>query len=626
MKSGRLSFNYPLAINTFHRLWPVWAGYLLFLLLTVTAPLLSTFRLPWSDGINLTLRCTEELFRRAVFQASAGAVVAVLLVMLHFSSLYSPRGNTLMNSLPLRRGSIWLTLALTGFIPAILCQALVLLLTALFTRPAMIPAEAFLTSFGCAALSLTAFYGFALFCAMLTGNIVILPAVYFVLNIAAWLFENFVRGCLAKLVFGMPENTARFTFLSPLVKVSDSVLLRGTETAQQLTGMKILGAYAAAGLVFAFFSFLLFRCRRMEAVSDFVAIPVLKPVFRFCMGFGTAFALAFAVSQSVLQDSRGGPGAALMTIVLLILGAALGWFIAEMMIRRSVRVLPLPWKGLCIVFAVCTLTVLAAEFDLTGYEKRVPDPSRVSEVRFSYDTVLTEPENIKKFTELHRRIADSKDALENRSSAPEQTVLLADSQFAPSGLSPDESISLSVPLWYTFSGGGKMQRHYLLSIRPEELDRPESIAGQLLSLLNCREAILSRMQPGIPMALENVNYASIEMESGTGEWHSYRLTPADMLSLWNDAMLPDAEEGHLSRYTIADTEENLRSQTNLRIEVSLLKGTGEYITEQNYWYHSYRVFTDSEHCLDWIARNTDLRWDSLLDVRVAQQAGEPRFR
>ena len=161
MKSSRLSFDTAVARNTLHRCWPLWATYLGFLLVTFPLPLVSEIRSAQGRS-GLLYACRDVIGNMAFFQALAGMAVAVLTVMLLFGYLYNSRGNTLMNSLPIRRESLFLTLYLTGLIPMLLCELLVMGLAMLMTAGYNIGASWFFRWFACAALGLLAFYGFAL--------------------------------------------------------------------------------------------------------------------------------------------------------------------------------------------------------------------------------------------------------------------------------------------------------------------------------------------------------------------------------------------------------------------------------------------------------------------------------
>ena len=618
MKSSRLSFNTSIARNTLRRCWPLWAAYLGFLLVTFPLPLLSEIRTARGrSGVSLLYVCREQIAQMAVFQALAGMAVAVLTVMLLFGYLYNSRGNTLMNSLPIRRESLFLTLYLTGLIPMLLCELLVMGLTMLLTAAYDIGTVWFLRWFACAALGLLAFYGFALFCAMLTGNILVLPAVYVVLNLTVIGFETCIRELLSNLVYGMTPGALRLSFLSPPVKISDDlkVVTSYPETVR-MEGLGTLAVYAAVGVMFALLALLLYRKRRMESVSDFVAIPVLKPVFRVCMGFGGAFLFAAVIFENFFKNSVSGSAAAWVMAVLLVIGACLGWLIAEMMIRRTVRAFPLPRKGLSLICLICVMTVIAAETDVAGYEKRVPDPDKVDHVEFCYDSEFSDPENIRLVTELHRELVRDKQIYDSKS---EDYMRMGEKAYRLNAQGEQEAdlwMDYWVPISYVMQNGRELQRVYTIVFNAHDVDRPDSTMGKILNLLNSREGIRSRMQTTVPMEERYINYAVINREGLNGMENSYRLSPQETVELWNLAMLPDAEEGNLSLYTIVDTEENMKTQTNLRIDINLFDETRTH--DPYYWNHSYRVFTFSERCLDWIEEHTKLDWET-LDVVTAER-------
>ena len=623
MKSDRLSFNSAIARNTLRRCWPMWAAYLVYLIITLPVSILSFIRMnAWrTDLVAWKMELNYRILNLGMDQAKAAIVIGVLAVMVLFGYLYSSRGNTLMNSLPVKRESLFLTLYLTGLVPMLLCQVLVLALTAAMTAGSGIDGVNYFIWLGCAALGLIFFYGFACFCAMLTGNIVVLPAVYLVLNFTATAFESCFSQCVSTLVFGLTGMTSRFLWLSPFAYMQQRLqILMNADRSVSFQGMPALWLYAAAGLVFAFLALLLYRRRKMECVSDIVAIPVLKPIFRVCMAIGTAFVGAAFLFSNFFQQTVFGSTAAWLMAGILILCAILGWIAAEMMIRRSVRVFPLPWKGLAAVCAVCVLTVLIAETDLTGYVKRIPAPERVSSVQIAFDTTLSEPENIRAFEAIHREIIERK-ALYDTSLEAMKPMATAENALYDAKSAEPERLTFFLPVRYDLTDGSSLYRTYNLIYPAADVDDPDTLVGKIVSLLNSREAIQSRMDTVVPFVKENVQYAVIGTEDGDGGWYQYRLSAEEVLDLWQNAMLPDAGEGKLALYTVNDTEENLSTQTNLRIEISLSDAVeGQYDTEQHYWYHSFRVFTFSDRSLDWIRQHTGLEWKTMKQVRDEQLA------
>ena len=625
MTSTRLSFNTAVSGNILKRFWPLWAAYLGFLFMSFPVYLYGEIQRMLSCGnISLTSAYLEHrILENAADQARFGVFAAVVFAMFLFGYLCSSRGNTLMNMLPLRRESMFLTVYLTGLIPSLVCQILAALAAVPVCAGQGVSAQAFLHWLACSAMSFTAFYGFAVFCAMLTGNIIIIPAVYFVLNLAAVTFEGCLRACFAYLVYGMGNTGMKYSWLSPIAYVMEIVRVEGdwTQGISVIHGFGMLAVYCVCGLLFSLLALLLYRRRRMEAVSDFVAIPVLRPIFRVCMGLGTAAVFAAFLFSSFFGDIIYGSAAAILMAALMLAGAALGWIAAEMMIRRSLRVFPLPWKGLAAVCVVCVLTVLVAETDLTGYERRIPDPDQVESVSFLYDTQLKEEANIRFLTDLHREIIVSKELYDGNQNRYNRTAL---PEIMPGGQTLNRyaeeegsMFQIWLPINYHLNNGRTIQRTYTILGQTDDVDRPETTIGKLRELLNTREGVLSRMTVEVPVEKGSIRYAAVNVEGTDGRGTEYRLTPQQAEELWKSAMLPDGEDQHLCLYTICDTEENLKTQTNLSIYIEALEEEPNGKTQ--YWGHYFRVFTFSQRCLDWIETNTDLNWVTLSELYTMRE-------
>lgn len=628
MKSDRLSFNTAIARDTLRRCWPLWAGYLIYLIITLPVSLTSYIRMnSWvTDLVWFHQDLNSRVVSMGFEQARAAIVVGMLTVMVLFGYLYNSRGNTLMNSLPVRRESLFLTLYLTGLVPLLIIQGLIMLLTVAMTAGRGIEMQNYLIWFGCASMSLLFYYGFSCFCAMLTGNLIVLPVVYAVLNFTAFAVETCLKQSVQTLVYGMGPGSERFLFLSPFVYLENKLtIVTNHDYSFHVSGLPALGVYAFAGLVFSVLAVMLYRRRNMETVSDLVAFPILKPLFRICLSAGCACVFAALLFQNFFNQTVYGSSAAWLMGFLMVLGAVFGWVAAEMLIRRSVRVFPLPWKGLAAICACCILLVVIAETDLTGYERRIPDPDEVQCVRLSYDEGSFEtPENIAAFEALHRELIEKKPYYDGGNE--EYAAVMNRSRMLSSAVSPtlrndgqDNNMPLQyyLPVIYELKNGSTLERYYTIWFQADEVDDPSSTIGKVVAILNSQEGIQSRMSGGgIPFEEKYVSYATIEMESATGGWDQYRLTPQEFLELWTKAMVPDAKEGNLCLYTLADTEQNLSTQTNLRIEVSMQDNqSGNGV---NYWYHSFRVFTFSDRCLEWIENHTDLKWTTMHELRMEQ--------
>ena len=266
MRSRTSFFNPGLAKSLVKRFWPLMLVYLAVLLLSLPLQISSLIGRSWYDE-----RLNYEILCRASEGVVYSALAALFMAMAMFSHLYNRRDCGLINSLPLRRETTWLTACFTGLLPLLLCPVLTWLLSRLlFAGNENISAAALGTWLQSILLANLAFYGLAVFCAMLTGNILAVPALFLALNLAAYGLEGIVRGILDRVVYGYATGTMLFSWLSPLmymlsnVKASDGLddfygpIDSSRVAFAELKGLPALTGYAIAGAVLLMISLLLY--------------------------------------------------------------------------------------------------------------------------------------------------------------------------------------------------------------------------------------------------------------------------------------------------------------------------------------------------------------------------------
>ena len=616
MKSRISFFNAGLARSYLRRFWPLWTGYFVILLLV----------LPGSVGswINATAHVMSSdtadlpVYRSGIAMVYVSFFTGIVTAMAMYHYLYQTRSCGMMNALPIWRETMFSTAWLTGVTPLLCADVLAALITALLFVPGgqvtLLALAKWLLMAVCTKL---AFYGFAVFCAVLTGNLLVLPLVYAVLSMTAVVAETCARGILASIVYGMPSGGLKLAFLSPPAGMLQHLGVSNVyETlsdgqrqivygAYQVRGLGALALYAAAGLALSFAALILYRRRRMETAADVVAIGVLKPVFRYCLSVGTALVLSDLVYGWFFGGGLGGAlfggeragisgrADALIVLLLLLLGAFIGYFAAEMLIQKTLHVFKGKWKGLLIVWAALIALTAFCEFDATGYEKRVPASEEVEIAVLNFaDGELQDPETIDALLAFHRELIDRRTECEG----------------SPAGH--------TVMINYLLRDGKTMQRSYRIPLE----DAPDPYEGTLLSelegLLNTREVIVNRVQPGLPVVKENVAAANIyvnavdELGRWTGE--TVMLTAQQAVELYEQGILPDAEAAHIAYNRLSGNSPYLDKVTNCQFELELRlpsvdpeNGVVQY--ENGAWDSVYiEIATDSENTLRWLREHTDV--------------------
>ena len=542
MRSETSFFNTAIFRNQLLRTWPLWLGYTAIWLFLVPITLLSESsawqgRYDASDAAYLLLNTGV---RGGLFLAF---VFGLLFAMLAFSYLTNGRATNGYHTLPVRREALFSTVYLTG----LFCQLAGILLTFALGAAAALPFHlSFKAVIGpamlAAMLETVFYYSFAVLCVMMTGQMLAAPAFYLIGNFLITAMESLVRSFAGNFLFGYASSgSVSLGFLSPLYWMYRKVDVASIETwesdsyyvtayALEHRSLMILAAYAAAGLVIAVIALLLYRTRKSEMTGSTVAFPWAVPVFKYGVAFCTAIALGqmlyyFLFGQYQTSGHYSLPG----TIVCMVGAGLLGYYVAEMLIRKSFRVFRAGAKGAAIVAGVLVLLGIGMTFDLTGYESRVPDADSVESVSYSFGgrtRVATEdPDTIRYLVAAHRAITEHKG---------EQLLHTARQDTAAN--------RFTLELTYLLHNGTQITRSYQVSLSKDDLADPASVTGRMNTLYMCPESARRRiLGPGSDEIGENPcfldSYCSYFNKDSTVD---YSLTPEQAETVY-EALLQDAK-------------------------------------------------------------------------------------
>ena len=183
-------FNRGIARSLLRRFWLLWAAYFAVLLFLFPVMLMSRVHGIYDRDLYFNYTALNTVQPCVMVTVAA----ALLSVMAAFGWLYSPRQSNLMASLPISRPSLFLTSAAVSLG---MCLGAILL-TALLTLSVAVPTgqvQAWAVGQWLLTVSLACvgYFGFALFCAMLTGNLVVLPVLFVLLGCGVVVAESCMR-------------------------------------------------------------------------------------------------------------------------------------------------------------------------------------------------------------------------------------------------------------------------------------------------------------------------------------------------------------------------------------------------------------------------------------------------
>lgn len=516
MQSRISYFNGTLFRKNLTRFWPLW-GMASFLGCLV--PLAALLQL--AHGWRLEpLEVTDGYYTVLNYWVPIISLLyAVLCAMVVWSYLYNARSVGLMHTLPIRREGLFVTNFLSGMamllIPYAATGALCVLITLAFG--AFEPVGLLVTVLGVLGQSFF-YFASATLVAFMVGNIFALPAIYFLLHFLAvlldWLLNTFAAGFLLGLT---SDYSGAAEWLSPTVYLIDTlhvdtayeeVWVKAPQAAYggytdyvlsevRLENAWVIGAYALVGAVFLALAYALYRRRRSESAGDVVAVGWMKPVFRFGIAALAALLGGYLLYQLFWAGFQNGESCdALPMAVCMVVAGAIGYYIASMLLAKSLRVFRGSWKGLLPVAVGCAALCCVLRFDLLGISARVPAISEVSRVELyvannSYTFYPgEEDELLEQVRALHSAIAADADYIQSGYRAYVEDLEAAGEA--------ELSYYNYMRLTYTLSSGKTVSRQYSLPLTRERMDTPDTYDYLLDRLVNSEAMKAKRLHVDDP--------------------------------------------------------------------------------------------------------------------------------
>lgn len=505
MRSVTSYFNRELLRGALQRTWPLWAAYTLIWLLLL--PVTLFIRLSDRHIVYSRPTLSYELLSTGLPSgAMMAAVFGIFFAMAMFAYLTNSRATNGMHAMPIRREGLFLTHYLAG----LFCQVVTLLVS--FALAALVTAafgvfDGYAVGMGlllCVLLVLF-FYSFGVLCMVCVGQILAGAVFYGILNFLFVGMEVLLRSFAGNFLYGYDGRSSAFSTapLSPPVEIASSLSVSYVYDGIDPIGVRVFhlgtfAAYAAAGLVLAALALLLYRKRRSEMTGNTVAIGWLRPVFKYGVALCSAFSLGQLLSYFVfeLTDSTYTAGALIGTIACMIFAGLIGYYAAEMLLKKSFRVFKTSWKGALATSAVLILIGLSFPLDLTGYQTRVPEQSDIvsatvdlygGNVSGSFN--LSGQESIALLRDAHCAVITDK----ARQTEYNRRYV------------PFDGDTCMLRITYELADGTELFRSYDLSTDEALLSDPSSPESALTKLANCTEITRARVLGGwVPDHLEEL--------------------------------------------------------------------------------------------------------------------------
>ena len=447
-------------------------------------------------------------------------------------------------ALPVRRETLFLTNYLTGLLlcaaPALLSSLLLWAVGAGFGAAVFVPAMQVFTA---TMLGFLLFFSFAVLVCCVVGQMAAMPIVYVILNFTFFVLETIVRHLLFTFVYGMPYSQSSTMQSFALHATPVLGLLQGgfrvqtdwlerdgmyyMEYAPRLEGWSYLGMLAVLGLVFALCAFLLLKHREMERSGDVIAVGWLRPVALYVFTIGCALVLGALMAELFSSNTSDN-----FWYVLLFscAGAFVGYFAGKMLLQKTIHVFRSGWLGLGACCLALLLAFGAAEFDLFGYSRYLPERSAVQAAGLTHyqsNGLYTTQDDafIQDVLNLHTAAVSEKSKQEHRRHAYQ--------------LGTDYTEQFYIT--YRMTDGTLTERYYSIVYSDADLEDPDSLISRFSALYNSPGSVLIRTGFDTPRTEKNVLSCYVS-SFDTGE--SLELTGRDAWRVYT-ACLDDINAGLL---------------------------------------------------------------------------------
>jgi len=440
MKSRTLCCKGTVLRKDIARFAPLWAIYLIGGLLVMMSMIASGSE----DSAARSLASTIGPF------SVINMIYAALCAQMLFGDLFKSRMCNALHAMPLRRESWFLTHVTAGMLFSLVPHVIAVVLMSLILEEFWFVALYWLLGM---TLEYLFFFGLAVFSVFCAGNRFAQVAVYGIINFASMIVAWFVDTIYEPLLYGVDLPDAVYVPFCPVVQMCTSTVLLRFERIQtnihyyenQIWEYKGLGEgwdylilCAVLGVVLLVAALLLYRRRKLECAGNFIAVKPLEPVFQ------VVFTLCAGGVVSAFGEIFDGG-----YIVYLVVGLVVGWFVAQMLLRRTVKVFQ--WKTfllLAVFGVVMGGSLLLTQMDLLGVTRWVPKAEQVAVVEVNAGSQIS---------------THSSNYLKMENSEQIQTVINAHDTIIQEGaVSRNNAPYRTFTIRYTMKDGRQVSRTYQL--------------------------------------------------------------------------------------------------------------------------------------------------------------------
>ena len=501
---------------------------------------------------------------------------AALCAQMLFGDLYNARMCNALHATPLRREAWYFSHVFSGLLFSVVPHTVCTLLLLPLLKEIWVVAWLWLLAM---VLEFLLFFGVAVFSALCAGNRLAMAAVYGILNFASLIVYWFVTSIYEPMLFGIAVSVDPFLIFCPVAAMTRNVDLliferiktwQNTGMTWQYQGLGSGWGYlilcAVLGIVFLGVALLLYRRRKLECAGNFMAVKGLEPIFAVVFALCTGG--VFSVFGQIFENEY---------LIYLIVGLVIGWFVGQMLLRRTVKVFQ--WKTfakLGILGLALGATLLLTHLDPMGITRWVPAPEKVAKVELCTGTVIN---------------TNSENYVQYSTQEDIQQFIDAHKQIVSDGPEAGKGKWTKIIIRYQMQNGRQVSRYYTIYEDSEAWDALRYLYDSPKTVLGYedRESFLN--------AVEQLNiqgYTMAELCRKYVQKHGKALNADAIQKELAEAIWADAEAKNLPQKFMKDVSKGY-------LEIRYKAENGGYSRQKHILYYA-----ESSNVLAWISKYTNL--------------------
>ena len=296
---------------------------------------------------------------------------------------------------------------------------------------------------------------------------------------------------------------------------------------------------------------------------------------------------------------RGTPARVAILLLAMLFGAAVGWFGADALMRKTLRVFDRHWKGLGAFCALLCALVIGGELDVFGVERYQPDVDEIGYAAVNgwgeYSlTRIMQPENIEALLSMQKDIIANKKAYESQKGL--NTFPLTIEYYGTDGkLLARRVYTYATDEFIPYVTGG----NYNVGFLTGNDDAISRNVRQYEELLNSRELMEERALFPCDRSETAVFAANIQWyDSASPVTQGLTLTTDEFWELYDTCIVPDLRDGNIGGTKIIQDEEFYQTIEPIYITATGVhtNSSGEFV----YDYYTVRPVTASARTNAWL--------------------------